>query len=525
MVKLDPKEYLRQSEERYQRMVEEVEDYAIILLDEEGIILNWNRGAERIKGYTASEIVGKSFKNFYTAVDRENRLPDTLLDEARQKGRAVHEGWRVKKDGTLFWGSIVLSALHNDAGEVIGFTKVTRDLSERKAGEDALREYTASLEKSREELKQSEDLYHRMIDEVQDYAILLLNKEGYIVNWNKGASRIKGYTSEEVIGKHFSIFYPPADIERGLPEQLLAESYQAGRVIHEGWRIRKDGTKFWGSVVITAIHNELGEIVGFTKVTRDLTERKEAEDKLIEYARILEQKNAELEQFAYVASHDIKEPLRKIIAFGDLLNNFTDKLDEKGRHYIERMQSASERMMQLIENLLEFSRVERTAAPFIAVDLNIIVADVLHDLEVNIREKKAEVSVGGLPVIMARASQMRQLFQNLISNSLKFNTNERPSISITSRIVNTTTHGETAEISVSDNGIGFSEEYKEKIFEIFQRLHGLSEYPGTGIGLAICKKIVDAHQGTISAYGIENEGATFVVMLPLIQKAEQKNNK
>jgi PAS domain S-box-containing protein len=210
-------EDLKKSEERYHKMVEEVEDYAIILLDKEGNILDWNRGAEQIKGYKPNEIIGQNFRIFYLPQDRQKQLPETLLSEAIEKGKATHEGWRVKKDGTKFWGSIVITALHDSNEKIIGFSKVTRDLTERKAAEEEKERYALALEQKNAELKKSEERYHRMISEVEDYAIILLDSDGYVQNWNKGAEKIKGYKAEEIVGKSFSNFYLPEDQQKKLP--------------------------------------------------------------------------------------------------------------------------------------------------------------------------------------------------------------------------------------------------------------------------------------------------------------------
>ena len=510
-------EDIRLSEERYRHMIDEVEDYAIILLDTNGKILHWNKGAERIKGYQPNQIIGKNFSIFYTEEDNAKGLPFQLLEQARKEGRVTHEGWRLRKDGALFWGTVVITALHNEAEEVIGFSKVTRDLTKRKLAEDKITDSTKSLEVRTQELLQSEERYHRMIEEVQDYAIILLDKEGHILNWNQGAEKIKGYSAKEIIGKSFTSFYSKADQASGLPYQLLGEAIRAGRAAHEGWRVRKDGTKFWGSVVITSLHNKKNELIGFSKVTRDLTERKLAEEKLTDYMEKLERNNAELEQFAYVASHDLKEPLRKIITFGNLLeNSASELLDEKSKDYITRMQNSASRMMNLIEDLLSFSRVNRPTEGFELVDLNVVINRVFSDLEVMINLKNAKITTGHLPHVKGRKSQLGQLFQNLISNAIKFNDKEKPIIEIRSEnFMPSEKEPGYTKIEIIDNGIGFENIYSNRIFEIFQRLHGKTEYPGTGIGLAICKKIVEAHDGTISASGELGKGSVFTVILPL----------
>jgi len=509
-------EELVKSEERYHQMIDEVEDYAIILLDNDGNILHWNKGAERIKGYKPIEAIGQNFSIFYTKEDVQAGLPSQLLNEARKEGRVLHEGWRVKKNREKFWGTVVITALHNQLGEVIGFSKVTKDLTRSKIADDELKKFARSLELKSEDLQISEERHHRMIEEVQDYAIILLDKTGTVLNWNRGAEKIKGYTANEIIGKSFTIFYPQEDRKNNVPQKILQEAVQNNRASHEGWRIRKDGTKFWGSTVITALHNNENELIGFSKVTRDLTERKMAEETLKEYTERLEHNNQELEQFAYVASHDLKEPLRKIITFGNMLESSArDTLDEKSKDYISRMQNSATRMMNLIEDLLVFSRVSRPTEGFELVDLNAVVSRVLSDLEVTIHSKNARVEVGKLPLIQGRKSQLGQLFQNLISNAVKFNDKEQPVISINASTVELSDRpGKLARIEITDNGIGFEDIYSTRIFEIFQRLHGKTEYPGTGIGLSICKKIVEAHGGTISATGQVGKGATFTILFP-----------
>jgi light-regulated signal transduction histidine kinase (bacteriophytochrome) len=287
---------------------------------------------------------------------------------------------------------------------------------------------------------------------------------------------------------------------------------------------RKDGSNFPVEYVKTPIL-EKDKLVGAVVIFKDITERKRTEDALARKAAELARSNAELEQFAYVASHDLQEPLRKIQAFGDRLKSKCDAVQlQEGRDYLERMQNAAARMQTLINDLLTFSRVISTTQPFVPVDLGVVTKEVLTDLEVRIEQTKAKVEVGALPTIEADPLQMRQLLQNLIGNALKFQPpNAQPVVKINGQIINRGfgSGGQPApadqlcELTIQDNGIGFEEKYTEKIFAVFQRLHGRNEYEGTGVGLAVCRRITDRHGGTISAVSKLGEGATFVVTLPV----------
>jgi PAS domain S-box-containing protein len=512
---------LAESEERYHKMVEEVEEYAIIFLDKDGIIRNWNKGAQKIKQYHESEAVGQHFRMFYLPEDRLGKLPEILLNQAKMHGRAIHEGWRLRKDRTKFWGSVTLTALHNEKGELIGFSKVTRDLTDKKMADDQLKSFAIELQSSNEALRKSEERFQKMIAEVQDYAIILLDDKGNIQNWNMGAQKIKGYASEEITGKNFEIFYGDEDRKNGLPQQLLSEAARNGRAIHEGWRVKKDGSKFWGSIVITALHGEDGNIIGYSKVTRDLTERKQADDKMKEYVKELQQQNEELDRFAYAASHDLQEPVRKVQTYADLIEQSAE--DESSvRRYVEKILISAHRMQALIKSVLEYSYLSKDVLK-VETDLNQVLKGVIGDFEVLIRDKQAFVKNDQLPVIKAIPQQVNQLFSNLLSNALKFS-GERPVITISSAIVKKSSvgfwpehmaQGNYHQLTFSDNGIGFEPQYATQIFSLFQRLHRKDEYNGTGIGLALCKKIMDNHQGFIYAEGNVGNGATFYMYFPI----------
>lgn len=474
-------------------MVSGVQDYAIFLLTPDGVVNSWNAGAERIKGYQADEIIGKHFSVFYPAEALERGWPEFELSVAASEGRFEDEGWRVRKDGTRFWANVVITAWKDQAGKLLGYLKITRDLTERQEAEIALRD--------------SEERFRHLVMSVKDYAFILIDTEGYVQSWNPGAEHIKGYRSEEIIGKHFSIFYPREAIDKGWPEQELLLARTRGRFEDEGWRVRKDGSQFWANVVITPFKTDSGVLRGFWKITRDLTEPKMAEDRL-------RRSNKELEQFASIAAHDLQEPLRKVQAFGDRLQTRAGTaLDAQSRDYLARMLVSATRMRSLINDLLAFSRVTTKAQPFARVDLAVLVREVITDLEVRIQQTGGRVDLGLLPVLEADPLQMRQLFQNLIANALKFRRPEEPPV-IT---VESTRAGSWWQICVRDNGIGFEEKYLDRIFEMFQRLHGKDEYEGTGMGLAICRKIIERHGGTITARSAPGAGATFILKLPVHQ--------
>jgi PAS domain S-box-containing protein len=375
------------------------------------------------------------------------------------------------------------------------------------------------VQESELSLRESEERYHKMIDEVQDYAILLLDIEGNIQNWNKGAEKIKGYKEKEIVGKNFRIFYMDSDREAQLPERLINEAYTTGRATHEGWRLRSDGTMFWGSVVITGLHDSDNNIIGFSKVTRDLTERKLAEDQITEYARSIELRNKQLEEYAYIASHDLQEPLRKIQVFAEMLqNNIEDK--EAALRHLDKISASAKRMAQLIKDVLKYSQVSVTEELFAEVDLNEVIEGVKEDFSLLITEKGVTIKTSGLDVVRAIPIQMHQLFSNLVANAIKFSS-VNPLIKITAEPLSVfmaaqypeinKNHNFTA-ITFKDNGQGFDPQYAEQVFKMFKRL---TNNTGTGIGLALCRKIVEHHRGHISVTSQPGAGTAFTIILPV----------
>lgn len=364
--------------------------------------------------------------------------------------------------------------------------------------------------------KSNDQRYLKMIEEVQDYAIILLDRDGTILNWNKGAEKIKGYPEKEIVGKNFSCFYLKEDRETGLPEHLIKEAALNGRAKHEGWRLRKDGSTFWGYIVITALHGDNEEVIGFSKVTRDLTERKLAEDRRDRDARNIALQNKQLEEFAYITSHDLQEPVRKIQTFAKLLEkNISD--EGQVQKYLEKINLSANRMVTLIKSVLDYSRLSQTQEQFIDTDLNTVLQAVKEDFEVLFTEKDVTIIADDLPVIKAIPIQMHQLFFNLIGNSIKFNTHE-PLVEISAgKFMDNDKHFDSETeyllLQFTDNGIGFDQKYADQAFQPFKRLN--SDYSGTGIGLALCKRIVDNHKGYIEVRSAVNKGTTFEIYLPM----------
>lgn len=358
---------------------------------------------------------------------------------------------------------------------------------------------------------QQDRLQLAAIVEYSDDAIIGNNLEGMITTWNRGAAGLFGYGPEEVIGKPFSILIPEPrrfEIAETLGKVKRGEEIERRET---QWK-RKDGSLVDVSVTISPIRNDADEAAGFSVIARDITERRKAEELLKRQAEELARSNRELELFAAVASHDLQAPVQKILGFADLLlKKQGGEMDDKSKDYLERVISAGERMGRLISDLLNHSKVSRSQNPFTEVDLNKVIADVLSDLDLRVKEKNAVIQKGALPVVRADALQMHQLFQNLIGNALKFHKREEtPRISVGAGFRQDGFY----EISVRDNGIGFDEKHSEKIFEPFSRLHTASEYEGSGIGLSTCQKIAARHGGRIMASSVPGQGATFSLILP-----------
>jgi two-component system sensor kinase FixL len=396
---------------------------------------------------------------------------------------------------------------------------------------------TENRERKRAEdlLRQSEERFRGLLESAPD-AMVIVRKDGRIALVNKQAELLFGYARTDLLGQAVEMLVPER-LRSGHPQHrdgyFANPSFRPmGAGLHLYGR-RKDGTEFPVEISLSPIMTEEGLLV--SSAIRDITERKKSEEQMRAFAERLARSNRELEQFASVASHDLQEPLRKIQTFGDRLQaKGGDALDEQSRDYLQRMQNAAERMRTLINDLLAFSRLTTKVQPFVPVDLGPLVYQVVSDLEGRIQQTGGRLEVGELPTVLADPVQMRQLFQNLIANGLKFHRpGTAPVVRVTGKIVfgegsafvADARHGSRCEITVADNGIGFQDTYRERIFEVFQRLHGRDQYEGSGMGLAICRKIVERHGGSISAHSTPAHGATFVITLPLTEPQEDTSHE
>jgi PAS domain S-box-containing protein len=367
-------------------------------------------------------------------------------------------------------------------------------------------------------LEALEHRYQLVIDSVNDYAIFMLDTEGHIISWNLGAERIKGYTSNEVLGKHFSMFYPPEDKEWDKPGRELEIAARDGRLEDEDWRVRKDGSRFWANVIITAIRNERGELLGFAKVTRDLTERRALEEQLRTRAEELEQQKAQLQEsneameaFTYSVSHDLRAPLRGMWGYATaVLEDYSDKLDSSGRQYVQSIVDGAARMDALIEDLLAYSHLSRTQISVGPVSLSRLVGEAVSQVKKNSKEPAHIEVLEPLGEVEAHPPTLLQVLVNLLSNAVKFvNPGTRPRVRVHSEISE-----RTVRLWVEDEGIGIAPEHQKRIFQPFERLHGIESYQGTGIGLAIVRKGIERMRGRVGVESTTNQGAKFWFELP-----------
>jgi len=376
---------------------------------------------------------------------------------------------------------------------------------------------TATLEASNEALRRSEERVRLILEGVRDYAIILLDPEGRVTSWNAGAERIKGYPAEEILGKPFDVFYTPEAIATGRPHAELQQALIEGRFEEEGWRVRKDGSRFWANVVITPLYTEEGALFGFVKVTRDISERRKAEEQLqalnadlLQRTAALETSSKELEDFSYSIAHDLRSPLRSLDGFSKyLLEHAADRLTAQEQDYLHRMRAAAQRMARLIDDLLNLARIGRTAMRPERVNLSNLAAEILTGLHRRDPQRRVVTEIAPDLIVHGDRSLLRIALEHLLDNAWKF-TGTRAEARIT---VGMQRQDDTPVYYVRDNGVGFDMAYVNKLFQPFQRLHTEAEFPGTGIGLALIQRIVQRHGGRVWAEGEEGKGATIYFTL------------
>ncbi len=506
--------------------VDSIRDYGIFILDPEGNVLTWNEGAKRIEGYTAKEIIGKNFSTFYTENDVARGHPQWELKEAKKVGRYEEEGWRVRKDGSRFWANIVITKLTDKNGRLIGFSKVTRDLTARREMERQMRE--------------SEARFRLLVENVRDYAIFILDPEGNVASWNEGAERILGYDAKDILGKNIAVFYTDEDVKSGKSEYELEETRLTGRFEDEGWRVRQDGTRVWANVVLTAIRDKNRRLIGFAKVTRDLTERKRAENKIQKAYADLEKRvqertaalasaNIELgkreasledavrvrDEFISIASHELKTPITSLKLQLQMLLGKTKHADlapEKLQKSLQTCMRQVNRLTHLIEDLLDVARAQaqKLTFQFERTDLRVLVEEVIERLRDQCDAAKCTVQFEADESIVGNFDRFRldQVVVNLLTNAIKYAPGTEIEVSV---------HADetTATLVVRDAGPGIPAESQGRLFERFERGSNAQNIAGLGLGLFITRKIVEGHHGTIRVESVPGDGASFIVELPL----------
>ena len=493
---------------RFELLVNAITDYAVYLLDEDGFVASWNRGAQRFKGYTADEIIGRHFSVFYTPEDRADNLPARALRTAAEEGRFEQEGWRVRKDGTRFWTSIVIDPVRDEDGVLIGYAKITRDITDK-------------LEAARK-LRESEQRFRLLVEGVRDYAIYLLDPDGRVSNWNAGAALIKGYSANEIVGQHFSRFYTPEDQAAGEPARALATAVREGKFEAEAWRMRKDGTRFRAGVLIDPIYDETGVLVGFAKITRDLTERWKSQQEMNAAREALAQaqKMEAVGRLTGGVAHDFNNLLTVIRASADLLAR-PNLPEEKRRRYIQSIADTAERAAMLTGQLLAFARRQPLKPERFDIAQRLGgMGQIIHTtLGSPIQVAYViEPDVGG---VEADPNQFETAILNMAINAR----DAMPTggtLRISARRVNrvpairghAAVQGSFVAVSVEDSGTGIDRDTLNRIFEPFFTTKEINK--GTGLGLSQVYGFAKQSGGEIGVESEPGKGSRFTLFLPRV---------
>jgi PAS domain S-box-containing protein len=492
--------------ERFSLFLSGVTDYALYMLSPEGRVASWNAGAQRFKSYTAEEIIGQHFSRFYTEEDQAAGVPARALQTALDQGKFEDEGWRVRKDGTRFWASVVIDPIRDNHGQLVGFAKITRDITERKQAQEALRA--------------SEEQFRLLVQGVTDYAIYMLSPDGEVTNWNAGAERIKGYTEVEVVGSHFSRFYTDEEQAIGMPARALETARQVGRFEGEGWRVRKDGTRFWSHVVIDAIRNDMGALVGFAKITRDITERRDAAIAL-ERAREALFQSRKLEAIGKLTggiAHDFNNLLGVIVTGLEILSR--EVQSPAGVKVLESMQRASARGATLTQQLLSFARrqplrqdkynLNAVIGKFEAVLRRACTETIEFDLVLDPR----------LRAVMVDAAQFEAALLNLVSNARDAMPNggtlrvATANVRVAQGEKGNLAAGEYVRVVVGDTGTGMTPEVATRALEPFFTTKQPGK--GTGMGLSQVYGLLQQSGGDLELETALGQGTSISLYLPAL---------
>jgi PAS domain S-box-containing protein len=495
-----------QSDEgRYRMLVDAVTDYAIYMLDPDGTIISWNPGARRFKGYEEAEILGENFSRFYTDEDRKSGLPQRALQTALREGKFESEGWRVRKDGTKFWAYVVIDPIRDSSGKLVGFAKITRDLTERMQAEAELRE--------------SQQQFRLLIQGVTDYAIYMLSPDGKVASWNPGAQRIKGYAPEEIIGQHFSRFYTEEDRRTGLPQKALEIAAREGRFEKEGLRVRKDGTKFFANVVIDPIRDPNGTLIGFAKVTRDITERVNTARALDETREVLVQ-SQKMEAIGHLTggvAHDFNNLLMAIQGSLELLQRRLPKDDPKVARLLDNALQGAQRGTALTQRMLAFAR--RQELKLVAFDVPDLVRGMTNLLQSSLGSSvQIETHFPlKLPKIHADPNQLELAILNLAMNA-RDAMPKGGSIVIGARERTVGNEPDLKSgyylcVSVTDTGMGMDEETLRRAMEPFFTTKGVGK--GTGLGLPMVHGMAEQSGGKLILKSKLGDGTTAELYLPI----------
>ncbi|SEO05072.1 PAS domain S-box-containing protein [Duganella sp. CF517] len=496
--------------ERFRHFIVSVTDYAIYTLSPEGVVITWNAGAQRFKGYREDEIVGRHFSVFYTAEEQARGRPALALEQARTTGKFEDEGWRVRKDGTRFVASVVLDPIWDAAGVLLGFTKITRDVTARRAAQD--------------ELHASEERFRLLVQGVTDYAIYMLSPDGVVTNWNEGARRIKGYEAHEVVGRSFAMFYTPEDQAASAPAVALSTALGEGRFEREGWRVRKDGTRFWANVVIDPIRDADGKLLGFAKVTRDITERRLAAEQLERTRESLlqSQKLEAIGKLTGGIAHDFNNLLNVVMNGLDILRTVADRTAQ--RRAMDAMERAAQRGAALTQQLLAFARQQPLRREAHDVGRVIRSFDAVLHRAVPSRVRLRLRIAPDLPSVLIDPTQFEAALLNLVVNARDAMhdhgdvTIDVDTVRLAAGDVGQLAAGGYVRVAVTDSGTGMAPETVARAVEPFFTTKAVGK--GTGLGLSQVYGLAQQCQGDLAITSVMGEGTTVALYFPAIVDAD-----